>query len=141
MNSYCSWRNPMSCRQLVNTYSLTAFETNSGLLVRMVFIVRNTSTICSALNLLILIIIVQNVPERPTPSLHTKHVQHALALVSNVSIYLQCTVMGPLPVLRWTCSNTSIISIIGTGLEGQDCCGHSTYCSCVITLVEFYALQ
>jgi len=60
----------MSCHHLENALLLTTLETNAGLLVRIVLIVRNTSTICSALNLLILITSAQNVPEHSTPSLH-----------------------------------------------------------------------
>ena len=51
----------------------------------MVMIVRNTSTICSALNRLILTIKAQNVPERPTPSLNKKY---------NVPTYISFKVVG-----------------------------------------------
>ena len=54
--------------------------------------------------------------------------------------YLQWTVMGPLAVLRWTRSNISIISMIEFGLVGQEFCGHSTYCNCVMVLVALCML-
>ena len=46
------------------------WRTNPGLCERIVMIVLNTSTICSALNRLILTTRAQNVPERPIPSLY-----------------------------------------------------------------------
>ena len=65
------------------TTSLTALVTSCGFCVRIVIIVWNTSTICSALNLLILTTRAQNVPERPTPSLQ----EHSKNLIS-VYIYI-----------------------------------------------------
>ena len=65
----------------------------------------------------------------------------SLMMHSNSSIvfcyYLQWTIIGPLPVLRWTRSIISIISTTGIGLLGQACCGHATYCSWVMVLEAF----
>ena len=64
----------------------------------MVLIVWNTSTICSVLKRSRLAANAQNVPVRPIPSLlGTKNDQH---MKSHISTYLQCTVIGPFPVLR-----------------------------------------
>ena len=118
--------------------ALTGFATTPGFCVRIVLIVWNTSVICSALNRLILIINAQNVPERPIPSLNTyKYSQELMKYEIPCSCYLQWTVIGPLAVLRCTCSNISIRSTIDFGLLGQDLGDHSTYCSCVMVLSAF----